>query len=727
MENTEPQNGTLTTGVEDPLAGQQISHYSVVRRLGRGGMGLVYLARHRTLEKNVAIKFLSGQLLESPDYVARFLHEARAAASLHHQNIVSVTDAGEEDGAYYLVMEYVEGANLSELMRNGRCFAEEEVVRFGIKIASALAYAHKKGIVHRDIKPENLFLTNEGELKVGDLGLAKRLNTGEASMTLAGSVLGTPFYISPEQILESKDVDGRTDIYSLGASLYHLAAGQVPYKGVSSAQIMSKHLTEPVPWPKNVNPTLSEGFCRALYKMMAKEAGERFQSMEEVGEILHAILRGRDPRIETSRTVIPSGIAADPGAVTLADTASSFVPTQAPQRVLRGPKLPPVSPSVVSPAALPSGPPLAQRPPPPVQTPEPSPAKAPDFSALKVKGTSRQKAMPEVHRKSSMGRWVGAGAAMVVMGAAIFAFRFLHFGKSPSSGETSVSPPKDVGVPSNPLEPVAQPVKIEEKGPVTPMEQIVKEKVKHALNKFSAATPQSSLSGTAKFDLTLDPSGNILELKMMSAVPVSSGLGGASAVSPLAPTIEKVLRAAAPLGDGRSPLSTGGQWQGTILVSAGMVSVALERPLNPSEKNTRDALQKNHAAVLRRIAELETQKNQLTTALESAGGESGAATTTGSLRGDVKGQLSKRFEQRSDSGAPSKFIIKQQLADVDAALQNLHRQQQGLANQLAGYETGVVKEQKARQEFEVEVTPSISSSSPAATNAAVSSAGIRRD
>jgi len=313
MENTEPQNGTLTTGVEDPLAGQQISHYSVVRRLGRGGMGLVYLARHRTLEKNVAIKFLSGQLLESPDYVARFLHEARAAASLHHQNIVSVTDAGEEDGAYYLVMEYVEGANLSELMRNGRCFAEEEVVRFGIKIASALAYAHKKGIVHRDIKPENLFLTNEGELKVGDLGLAKRLNTGEASMTLAGSVLGTPFYISPEQILESKDVDGRTDIYSLGASLYHLAAGQVPYKGVSSAQIMSKHLTEPVPWPKNVNPTLSEGFCRALYKMMAKEAGERFQSMEEVGEILHAILRGRDPRIETSRTVIPSGIAADPG------------------------------------------------------------------------------------------------------------------------------------------------------------------------------------------------------------------------------------------------------------------------------------------------------------------------------------------------------------------------------------------------------------------------------
>lgn len=302
----------------DPLVGQRVSNYEIIRRLGQGGMGVVYLARHVTLERDVAIKFLAGQLSNNQDYVDRFLREARSAAKLNHPNIISVYDAGSQDDVYYFVMEYVEGQDFAHLLKQVKRFPELEAIGHVRKAADAMAYAHQAGIIHRDLKPENLILTKGGEVKVGDLGLAKEVNADDSSLTLSGVVMGTPFYISPEQVRGARDVDSRTDIYSLGATLYHLTTGGVPYRGTSPAEIMSKHLTEPFPWPQAVNAELSEGICRVMYKMMAKEPDERFQSMQEVSQVLGELAAGQAAQVAAGISVSASGIA----------TASQMASTQ---------------------------------------------------------------------------------------------------------------------------------------------------------------------------------------------------------------------------------------------------------------------------------------------------------------------------------------------------------------------------------------------------------------
>lgn len=302
----------------DPLVGQRVSNYEILRRLGQGGMGVVYLARHVTLERDVAIKFLAGQLSNNQDYVDRFLREARSAAKLNHPNIICVYDAGSQDDVYYFVMEYVEGRDFAHLLKQVKRFPELEAIGHIRKAADAMAYAHQEGIIHRDLKPENLILTKGGEVKVGDLGLAKEVNSEESSLTMSGVVMGTPFYISPEQVRGARDVDSRTDIYSLGATLYHLVTGGVPYRGTSPAEIMSKHLTEPFPWPQAVNAELSEGICRVMYKMMAKDPAERFQSMQEVSQVLGELAAGQAAQVAAGISVSESGIA----------TASQMASTQ---------------------------------------------------------------------------------------------------------------------------------------------------------------------------------------------------------------------------------------------------------------------------------------------------------------------------------------------------------------------------------------------------------------
>ncbi|MCC7518987.1 MAG: protein kinase [Verrucomicrobiae bacterium] len=324
----------------DPLVGQRVSNYEILRRLGQGGMGVVYLARHVTLEREVAIKFLAGQLSNNQDYVDRFLREARSAARLNHPNIISVYDAGSQDDVYYFVMEYVEGQDFSRLLKQVKQFPELEAIGHVRKAADAMAYAHQEGIIHRDLKPENLILTRSGEVKVGDLGLAKEVSAAESSLTLSGVVMGTPFYISPEQVRGARDVDHRTDIYSLGATLYHLVTGVVPYRGTSPAEIMSKHLTEPFPWPQAIHAELSEGACRVMYKMMAKEPEERFQSMREVSQVLGELASGQATQVVAGIEISASGIATasqmgatQVGALPSAFGASGPAPGAAPSAV----------------------------------------------------------------------------------------------------------------------------------------------------------------------------------------------------------------------------------------------------------------------------------------------------------------------------------------------------------------------------------------------------------
>ncbi len=267
---------------EDPLVGWQIGNYIVDERIGHGAMGVVYRARHITLTRNVAIKFLSSHLASDPNYVERFFREARAAAHLNHPNLIAVYDAGVTSEVYYIVMEYVEGSDLSRLLKKRGMFGEEELAPFSLKVADALNYAHRNGVIHRDIKPENLILTPQNDIKVADLGLAKQIYDQSASMTMSDVVVGTPFYASPEQIRGLKSIDARADIYSMGTTLFHLATGRVPFDGNSPAEVMSKHLTELCPLAKTVNPKLSDEFSQILARMMAKDPNKRYQNMGEV-------------------------------------------------------------------------------------------------------------------------------------------------------------------------------------------------------------------------------------------------------------------------------------------------------------------------------------------------------------------------------------------------------------------------------------------------------------
>lgn len=285
---------------EDLMIGQVLGNYTITQKLGQGAMGVVYLAEHSPLHRQVAIKFLAGQYCSDKLYVDRFLQEARAAARLQHPNIVAVYDAGVVDKVYYIVMEYVRGKDLAYMLDEGEIFEEPQALYFIQHIASGLAYAHEHGIIHRDVKPENLFLTPEGQIKLGDLGLATWAND-PIHTGATGQVMGTAFYMSPEQICNPRNVDARTDIYSLGATLFHLVTGLPPFLGESIEEVVQKHLKAPLPSPKSIRPNLSDEMCRFLGKMLAKDVTERYQNMNEVLAALTLIERRKaNPDLPTS-------------------------------------------------------------------------------------------------------------------------------------------------------------------------------------------------------------------------------------------------------------------------------------------------------------------------------------------------------------------------------------------------------------------------------------------
>ena len=286
--------------------GSQFGDYEILDLLGMGGMGSVYRAREKTLERVVALKTLAPDLSEQPGFVERFLKEARAVARLNHPNIVQIFAFGSVEGVYYLAMELLDGHSLGFYLKSHGPWREKDAVTICRQACQALAVAHTEGIVHRDIKPENLILTTTGQVKVVDLGIAKRVGEDQ-SITQTGSAIGTPDYMSPEQIRGRRDIDGRSDIYSLGATLYHLVTGRTPFRGESGPHVMSMHLMNELPDPRTYAPMLSEGICAVLRKMMAKEREERYVDISALDLDLSQLQLGRMPRpAEPSATLISS-------------------------------------------------------------------------------------------------------------------------------------------------------------------------------------------------------------------------------------------------------------------------------------------------------------------------------------------------------------------------------------------------------------------------------------
>lgn len=263
-----------------PCAGLP-ERYEILGMLGSGGMGRVLHARDRVLDRHVAVKVLNPYCALDESYTRRFLNEARAAARLNHPNIVQIYEFGTEESCAYLVMEYVDGPSLKQELNERGPYDEVRAAELIGQACLALGAAHEQGIMHRDVKPDNMMLTRQGAFKLVDLGLAKHEDAA-SDQTVTGATMGTPHYISPEQILGAKEIDRRADIYSLGATLFFLATGTTPYEGTSGAHIMAKHLNDPLPDPRRVRPELSVAFSRVVARAMAKSPDDRYQDTRDL-------------------------------------------------------------------------------------------------------------------------------------------------------------------------------------------------------------------------------------------------------------------------------------------------------------------------------------------------------------------------------------------------------------------------------------------------------------
>ena len=272
-----------------PKAKQQIPGYQILCKLGSGSMASVYKALQLSLNRHVAIKILPKKLSEDPEYVKRFYSEGMAAAKLNHPNIVAAVDVGEHDGFHYFVMEYVEGKTVDQIIKQKKRYSDTDALHVGIQVAQALKHAHDQGLIHRDVKPKNIMITNEGVVKLMDLGLARAADDADAIKSESGRLFGTPYYISPEQIVGDESVDFKCDIYSLGATLYYMVTGQVPFDAEDGKQVMIKHVKEMPKSPDRINMDISFGLCKAILVMMAKKKENRYSSTNAMIEDLQSI------------------------------------------------------------------------------------------------------------------------------------------------------------------------------------------------------------------------------------------------------------------------------------------------------------------------------------------------------------------------------------------------------------------------------------------------------
>jgi len=314
-ENAAKPSGPSGEGAPRP---RRIGGFELLATLGKGGMGTVYKARQVSMDRVVALKVLPPNLAKNQAFVERFLREARSAAKLNHPNIVQGIDVGEADGLYYFAMEFVDGQSLKDLLKREGRLDEKRALSITGAVARALDHAHKHGIVHRDIKPDNIMISRDGVVKLADLGLARSFlpdsslpkdsslreaappppasvyrDTVTLDGTALGTPLGTPHYMAPEQARGDADIDTRADIYALGATLFHGVTGQLPYTAPNAGALMAKHITEPVPNPKDRNPALSRPICDLIQHMRAKAREDRPQTPAELLAEIRDALEGK--------------------------------------------------------------------------------------------------------------------------------------------------------------------------------------------------------------------------------------------------------------------------------------------------------------------------------------------------------------------------------------------------------------------------------------------------
>ncbi|HVV15902.1 MAG TPA: serine/threonine-protein kinase [Polyangia bacterium] len=377
------------------LVNQTIGNYRVLRLLGEGGMGVVYLAQHPVIGRKVAIKLLHAALARDPDIVSRFFNEARAIHMIAHENIVEILDFGQTtDGQPYFIMEHLEGESLSEAVSRGP-MAVDQVELIGVQMCRALGAAHAKGIVHRDLKPHNVQLgmkTDDSgadgalQVKILDFGVAKILATPDGAQsvkTRTGSLMGTPLYMSPEQCKGAGVLDHRTDIYSLGVMLFEMIAGRPPFVAEGVGELFAKHMLEDPPSLLELAPATPPHMAAAIMKALAKEPADRFQSMDELRKALigEVKLPASPPRAGARRAELGSAPASSPRAATTLSSASSelddsaMAPARTRKLVIAGGAA--VAAVLLIALLMPKKHPSASPPPVAATSPAPEPAPAP--------------------------------------------------------------------------------------------------------------------------------------------------------------------------------------------------------------------------------------------------------------------------------------------------------------------------------------------------------------
>ena len=302
------------------LAGTTFGGYRIIKKIAQGGMGVIYEAIQLRLDRKVALKILTEPLAAQPEFFQRFEREAKAAAALNHPNVVQVHDFGEAEGRHFIIMEFVEGQNLSHYVGIRGPLPVNEALGLIEQAAGALKAAAEKSIVHRDIKPSNLMLTNSGVVKVADLGLA-RVTTQQSDLTMS-NIVGSPHFIAPEQAADSRTVDHRVDIYSLGLTLYFLLTGKYPYDGNSPISIVLAHSQKPLPNPADFGVKVPDEVMQLIHRMSAKEPEDRYQDYDSLLADLRAVKSGHAPVIPP-----PAPRPAPPSPTPFAEPQPTPVPT----------------------------------------------------------------------------------------------------------------------------------------------------------------------------------------------------------------------------------------------------------------------------------------------------------------------------------------------------------------------------------------------------------------